>query len=220
MVLNMVAPEFSAPLVPGAVAPNFELPRIDGTGTVSLSDYRGRSPLFLAIFIGLWCPFCRRAIAQIALSEPTLKEAGVETLGVVATTPENAALYFRYRPARISLAADPELSTHKAYGVPKPVPTPELMDEMAATWINPHGIFSEPLPIPEAAAAAARLDGYQETATDRSDMEKQWPQLKGQFFIDRDCVVRWASIEAEEGLSGVGNFPTSVEIMRAARTVA
>ena len=27
----------------------------------SLADYRGRSPLFLALFIGLWCPFCRRA---------------------------------------------------------------------------------------------------------------------------------------------------------------
>ena len=215
----MVAPEFSAPLFPGAVAPDFELPRIDGTGTVSLSDYRGRSPLFLAIFIGLWCPFCRRALAQISLSAPALKEAGVETLGVVATTPENAALYFRYRPARISLAADPGLTTHKAYGLPKPVSTPELMDEMAATRINPQGMFSEPLPIPEAAAAAARLDGYQETATDRSDMEKQWPQLKGQFFIDRDCVVRWGSIEAQEGLSGVGKFPSLDEIMKGARTV-
>ena len=47
----MVAPEYSAPLFPGAVAPDFQLPRIDGTGTVSLSDYRGRSPLFLALFI-------------------------------------------------------------------------------------------------------------------------------------------------------------------------
>ncbi len=219
MVLNMVAPEFSAPLVPGAVAPDFELRRIDGTGTVSLSDYRGRSPLFLAIFAGLWCPFCRRAIAQLAMCEPALKDAGVETLGVVATTPENAALYFRYRPARIPLAADPDLTTHRAYGVPKPVPTPELMEEMAVTCINPQGMFPEPLPIPEASATAAKLDGYQETNTDRADMEKQWPQLKGQFFIDRDCVVRWASIEAEEGLSGVGMFPTSVEIMRAARTV-
>ena len=215
----MVTPESSTPLVPGAVAPDFELPRIDGTGTVSLSDYRGRSPLFLAIFIGLWGPFCRRAIAQIALSEPALKEAGVETLGVVATTPENAALYFRYRPARISLAADPELTIHKAYGLPKPAATPELMEEMAATRINPQGMFSEPLPIPEAAVAAARLDGYQETATDRSDMEKQWPQLKGQFFIDRDCVVRWGSVEAQEGLSGVGKFPTLDEIMKGARTV-
>ena len=215
----MVATELSNPLVPGAPAPNFKLPLVDGTGTVSLADYRGRTPLFLAIFIGLWCPFCRRAIAQISLSEPALKAAGVETLGVVATTPENASLYFRYRPAKIALAADPELTTHRAYGVPKPVPTPELMEQMASTKINPHGMFPEPLPIPEAAAAAARLDGYQETDTDRADVERQWPQLKGQFFIDRDCVVRWRSIEAEEGLSGVGKFPTFDEIMKAARTV-
>jgi peroxiredoxin len=211
--------EVSSPLVPGAPAPDFRLPKIDGTGTVSLSDYRGRTPLFLAIFIGLWCPFCRRAIAQISMSEPALKEAGIETLGVVATTPENAALYFKYRPARIPLAADPELTTHKAYGVPKPVPTPELMEQMAVTRINPQGMFPEPLPIPEAAAAAARLDGYQETDTDRADMEKQWPQLKGQFLIDRDCVVRWGSMEAEEGLSGIGKFPSFHEIMDVARTV-
>lgn len=215
----MVANEHPGPLAPGALAPNFELPRIDGAGIVSLSDYRGRSPLFLAIFIGLWCPFCRRAIAQIALSEPALKDAGVETLGVVATTPENASLYFRFRPARVPLAADPNLTIHKAYGIPKPAPTPELVQEMAVTRINPHGMFPDALPIPEAAAAAARLDGYQETDTDRADIEKQWPQLKGQFFIDRDCVVRWTSIEAAEGLSGVGQFPTFDEIMRAARTV-
>ncbi len=217
-MLDMISNEVSPP-VPGAPAPDFRLPRIDGTGTVSLSDYRGRTPLFLAIFIGLWCPFCRRAIAQISMSEPALKEAGVETLGVVATSPENAALYFKYRPARIPLAADPELTTHKAYGVPRPVPTPELMEQMAVTRINPQGMFTEPLPIPEAAATAARLDGYRETDRDRADMERQWPQLKGQFFIDKDCVVRWGSIEAEEGLSGVGKFPTFDEIMRAAQTV-
>ena len=26
-------------------------------------------------------------------------------------------------------------------------------------------------------------------------MQRQWPQLKGQFLIDRDGIVRWANIE-------------------------
>ena len=207
----------SSPIGPGAKAPDFQLPKVDGTGTVSLSDYSGRTPLLLSIFVGLWCPFCRRAIAQLSLNEPALKAAGVETLGVVATTPANAALYFKYRPAKIMLGADPELTTHISYGVPS---LPEfVMAVYSSIRINPRGLFPEPLPIPEAAEAAARLDGYQENETDLADWERQASQLKGQFLIDRECVVRWTSIEGEEGLSGIGNFPTFDQIMTAAKTV-
>ena len=47
-------------------------------------------------------------------------------------------------------------------------------------------------------------------------MERQWPQLKGQFLIDREGIVRWANIEcAGEGLAGVGKFPTDAEILTA-----
>jgi hypothetical protein len=53
------------PIRPGELAPDFTLPAVERDGTVSLADYRGRRPLFLALFIGLWCPFCRRAIAQL-----------------------------------------------------------------------------------------------------------------------------------------------------------
>ena len=205
---------------PGEPAPDFALPAVDGTGTVSLADYKGRTPLFLALFVGLWCPFCRRALAQVATTEQALKAAGVETLGVVATSPENARLYFKFRPTRVRLAADPELTIHRAYGVPRPAPTPELMQQIEAVRINPDGMFPEPLPIPQAAAKAAELDGYQENQTDRAEMERQWPQLKGQFLIDRDCIVRWANIEcAKEGLAGVGKFPSGDEILAAARTM-
>ncbi|NGO55991.1 redoxin domain-containing protein [Allomesorhizobium camelthorni] len=213
--------QISQPVSPGNPAPDFVLPAVDGSGTVSLADYRGRTPFFLALFIGLWCPFCRRAIAQIAASEPELKSAGVETLGVVATPPDNAQLYFRYRPTRLRLAADPELSTHQAYGVPKPIPTPEFLRGLETTLINPDGLLAEPLPVSQAAEAIGRLDGYQENEIDQIDMERQWPQLKGQFLIDRDGIVRWANIEcAADGLAGVGRFPSADEILAAARSLA
>jgi peroxiredoxin len=205
---------------PGERAPDFALPAVDGSGTVSLQDYRGRSPLFLALFVGLWCPFCRRSIAQMAATEPALRESGVETLCVVATPPDNARLYFRYRPTRLRLASDPELSIHRAYGVPKPVATPELMQALGAVRINPDGILPEPLPVEQAAMAVGKLDGYEGTQTDQADMERQWPQLKGQFLIDRDGIVRWANIEcANEGLPGLGKFPSHDEILGAARTL-
>ena len=33
------------PVAPGEAAPDFALPAVAGPGTVSLADYRGRSPL-------------------------------------------------------------------------------------------------------------------------------------------------------------------------------
>jgi len=205
---------------PGDRAPDFTLPAVDGTGTVSLADYRGRTPLFLALFIGLWCPFCRRAIAQIGSTDQALKASGVETLGIVATAPENARLYFKFRPTRLRLAADPELTTHRAFGVPKPPVTPEFMKALQTVQINPEGVLPEPLPILQAAEAVAKLDGYADNATDKSEMERQWPQLKGQFLIDRDGIVRWVNIEcAGDGFAGTGKFPSGEEILAAARTM-
>jgi peroxiredoxin len=210
-----------SPVRPGEPAPEFRLLAIDHQGTISLAEYRGRSPLFLALFLGLWCPFCRRSIAQMGTIEGRIRAAGVETLGVVASAPENARLYFKYRPTRLRLAADPELSTHRAYGVPKPEVTPELMEQMATTRINPTGDLPEPLPIHEAAVAIERLDGgFTPTETDQTDLQRQWPQLKGQFLIDRDGIVRWTNIECgTEGLSGIGKFPTADEILAAIRAL-
>ena len=212
--------ESRPPVAPGEPAPDFNLPVVDRPETVSLADYRGRSPVFLALFVGLWCPFCRRSIAQMGKIETKLKALGVETLGVVATARDNAQLYFKYRPTRLRLASDPEMSTHRAYRLPKPAPTPEFMKEMETTVVNPFGDFPKPLPIVEAAMATAKQDGYAETATDKADVERQWPQLKGQFLIDRDGIVRWANIEcATEGVAGVGKFPSDEEILAAARAL-
>jgi alkyl hydroperoxide reductase subunit AhpC len=178
--------ESRPPVSPGEPAPDFTLPAVDREATISLADYRHQKPLFLALFIGLWCPFCRRSIAQLGATESKLRALGVETLAVVATAPENARLYFKFLHA------------------------------METTRINPNGTFPEPLPIMEAAATVAKLDGYAENPTDRSDMERQWPQLKGQFLIDRNGIVRWANIEcATEGMAGVGKFPSAEEIIAA-----
>ena len=52
---------------PGERAPDFTLPRVPEEGFVSLADYRGKSPVLLAMFRGIYCPFCRRNMAQLAL---------------------------------------------------------------------------------------------------------------------------------------------------------
>jgi peroxiredoxin len=217
----MTSGESRLPVAPGEPAPDFTLPAVDGKAAVSLSDYRGKNPVFLALLIGLWCPFCRRAIAQMGANEAKLKPLGVETLGIVATAPENAQLYFKFRPTSLRLAADPQLTTHRAYGLPKPVVNEEFMNAMQTAKINPLGEFPQPLPVIEAAMETAKRDGYAGTATDRAEQERQFPQLKGWFLIDRGGIVRWANIEcAKDGMAGVGKFPAAEEILTAAREVA
>ena len=184
----------SRPVMPGEPAPDFALPAVAGPETVSLADYRGRSPLFLSLMLGLWCPFCRRALVQLGTLEGKLKALGVESLAVVATEPENARLYFKFRPTRLRMASDPELTTHRAFRVPKPEPTPAMMQEM---------------------------DGYVYTPADLADIDRQWPQLKAMFMIDRDGIVRWMDIEcAAEGMAGIGKLPSEEVILDAARACA
>jgi peroxiredoxin len=42
------------PVRPGEPAPDFTLPAAHGQGPVSLSEYRGRSPVLLALFRGVY----------------------------------------------------------------------------------------------------------------------------------------------------------------------
>ena len=145
---------------------------------------------------------------------------GVETLAVVATDVDNARLYFKHRPSKVPLAADPECATHRAYGLPKAPMTPETLAALGATKVNPTGELPSPLPVIEASDTLDRLDNFQRSVADTRDHDKQAGQMKGQFLIDRNGIVRWANIEAAEGLSGIGKFPTADELVEAARKIA
>ncbi|MFB3819438.1 MAG: redoxin domain-containing protein [Candidatus Methylomirabilales bacterium] len=215
----MVTSTLRPPVQPGEAAPSFALPWVDREGTVSLSDYRGK-PLFLALFRGIYCPFCRRAIDRLAASSEALRAIGVEALGIVATKPENARLYFRHRPTRMPLAADPELHTHRAYGLPKPELTPDLLHAMQTVPVNPTGELPQPLPPMEASPALDRIHGFKPTEIDEQDRQRQTPQLQGEFLVDRDGIVRWVNIEcAKEGVAGIGKVPAEEEILSAARSL-
>jgi peroxiredoxin len=195
------------PLQAGDRAPEFTLPAVERDGTVSLSNYRGKSPVVLGIFRGVFCPFCRRAIAQMGMAREKLKAVGVEALGIVGTKPENARLYFRLRPTRLPLAAEPEV-------------TPELVQAFHSVRVNPGGELPEPLPVAQAALALDQLDGFKPTETDQEDRERHFAQLEGQFLVDREGIVRWVHIEcSKEGLAGIGKLATDEEILAAARAL-
>jgi peroxiredoxin len=206
-------------LQPGQPAPDFSLPTIHREGTVSLADYKGRSALLLALFRGLYCPFCRRGISQLALTADKLAAAGVETLAVVASPVERARLYFRYRPtARLALAADPELATLRAFRVPRPEMTPQLEEQIRLVRTDVQGELPAPVPILEAANALDEKDRFEWTPQDEQDSGRQLPMLLGQFLLDRDGIIRWANIEGtRNGVADMASFPADEEFLAAAR---
>lgn len=217
----MMTTDRRPPVQPGERAPDFSLPAVHREGAVSLADYRGKNALLLAVFRGLYCPFCRRAIAELSAASDQLRAVGVEPLAVVATNVDNARLYFKIRPARIPLAADPECTIHRAYGLPQLPATPELMERIITMKVNPTGELPAPLPVLEAAEQLDRLHKFQRTDADHRDDEHQGWQLKGQFLVDRDGIVRWAHVESPtEGPGGFGTFPTVDELLAAARARA
>ena len=208
-----------SPLRPGDRAPEFTLPAVDRDGTVSLADYRGRTTLLLGLFRGIYCPFCRRAIVVMGRAWERLKPEGVEALAIVATTRENARFYFRLRPPKLPVAADPEFTTHRRYGVPAPRRI-DIEEAVQTTRINPSGELPAPLPVREASATLSRLEGFEPTPTDRDDDARPYLQFLGQFLVDREGIIRWTNIEcAGEGIAGLGKFPTDEELLAAVRAL-
>ena len=199
----------------GDSAPEFVLPAADRDGDVALRDHLGRSPVLLGLFRGVYCAFCRRAVASLGRLSTSLAPLGVQTLGVVATPTQHARLYFKHRPAQITLGADPAMTTHAAYGLPK-VPK-ESWD--LSTRINPTGELSQSLPIWEANKALGRLDFFKPTETDRDDMERTWNQLTGLFLIDPRGIIRWVFVEAADGATGMGTYPSEAALVSTAKTL-
>ncbi len=150
-----------------------------------------------------------------------LQKLGVETLAIVATDPERARLYFRFRPPRCRVGADPYLTTHRAYGIPHSGWTPELTQVVQSNYVRlARGLRLE-VPEAEAKGAINRGDGFEPAESDRADMQRHQVQFVGQFLLDRDGVVRWVDIEcAKEGVAGLDKFPPEEEIVAAPRALA
>ena len=208
-------PDANSPVRTGDNAPQFDLPAADREGNIALRDYLGRGPVFLGLFRGVYCAFCRRAVASLGRLSTNLAPLGIQILGVVASPTDHARLYFKHHPAPIPLGADPAMTTHAAYGLPR---VPKNSWDLSAR-VNPTGELAEALPIWEANKALGRLDQFKPTPTDRDDMQRTWNQLTGLFLIDPTGIVRWVFVEAAEGPAGMGTYPRESELIAAATTL-
>lgn len=186
-------------LRPGDRAPEITLRAADREGVVSLMDYRGKQPVLLTLFRGLYCPFCRRQMSQFALSVDRLAKVGVAMLAVVATAPERTRLYYRFHPPRLRVAADPDLETHRAYGLPRLPKTPAVLQIVEAAAADMARELGIPTTAGQASEAILRFDGFEPVESDRQDAERDQALLIGQFLIDAQGIVRWVRIERTPG---------------------
>lgn len=146
---------------------------------------------------------------------------GVETLAIVASKAERARFFFRYRPVRCAVGADPELSTHRAYGVPQAGVTPEVTQAIVGAYRNLARELKLEVPDDQVRDAIGRLDGFEPTESENAEFQRHQVQFTGQFLVDRDGIVRWANIEcAQDGLAGIDKFPTDEELLAVARTLS
>jgi len=146
---------------------------------------------------------------------------GVETLGIVASQAERARLFFRYRPVRCAVGADPEVGTHRAYGVPHTGVTPEVMQAIHGAYRNLALELKLEVPDDQARNVIGRLDGFEPTESENAEFQRHQVQFTGQFLVDRHGIVRWANIEcAQDGLAGIDKFPTDEELLAVARTLS
>jgi hypothetical protein len=148
-----------------------------------------------------------------------LREAGVETLGIVGTPVDRARKYFRYRRPRCRVGSDPELATHRAFGVPRTAMTPELWGAITRLTDDLARDVGLEIPAGDGHHALDRADGI-DPADYLDDEERHQMQFTAQFLVDREGVIRWASVEcADGGLQGLDVFPSDEELLAAARAL-
>jgi peroxiredoxin len=102
---------FQAPL-----AQDFELPTLDGTGTTTLSEFRG-DVVYLS-FWASWCVPCREEMPHLQALWSKHREDGFQVIGInVDEDPEVARQFARDHGIEFPLVLDVDRSVSKAYRV-------------------------------------------------------------------------------------------------------
>ncbi len=100
-------------LAPGDAAPDFTLTSDTGE-QVTLSDLRGRK-VIVYFYPAAMTPGCSKQACDFTASLDSLRAAGYEVLGVSPDKPEKLAKFRERDALTLTLLADPERETLKAY---------------------------------------------------------------------------------------------------------
>lgn len=188
--------EMTGVLAVGTPAPNFHLTSAQGP-EVALVDYRGQKSVVLWLSRGIFCPFCRRYMAQLRLGYREIQERGAEILQVTFSTPEEARLYFQQYQLLFPYLCDPEWTVYQLYGLP--------------TIHRGVLAFAAGMAIGTAAAMSDRLLHNEKTASPlpivkrygRADIEQVI------FIIDKSGIIRYVHTTGP-----AGGLPANAEYLR------
>jgi peroxiredoxin len=100
----------------GRTAPEFRLASAQG-GEIGPQDFRGAKRIVLWFSKGLFCPFCRRNMAQLGLRYPEIQAMQAEILQVTHNTLEEARGYLKHYPMKFPYLCDADRAAHERYGV-------------------------------------------------------------------------------------------------------
>jgi len=206
---------------PGDPAPEVTVPAVNHEGVIRLADYRGRSAVMLGLFRGLYCAFCRRHVASFGLVSDALRDLGVETIAIVATAEDKARRYFSYQRPRCLVGADPDLTSHRAFGVPRTQMTNELMGAIISRTDDLARL--EGFDVQSSGQGAVALNEKDRIDRDAyvEDIRRHQAQFTAQFLVDREGIIRWSNIECEkDGLAGIERMASKEELVAAARALA
>ena len=104
-----------AELAPGAVAPDFTLPR-DGGGSISLSAMRGR-PVVLFFYPKDDTEACTTEAKDFTAARADFEAAGVALVGLSPDPVKKHDKFVKKHELGVPLASDESLQTLEAYGV-------------------------------------------------------------------------------------------------------
>jgi len=116
----------SLALEEGARAPSFSAPRLDGPGTISLSNYRGK-----VVLVDFWASWCAPCLVSLPLYEELRKELPAGEFEVLAVNldkePGKALRFLKERGVGFPSVADPKGRIPETFGL-ETMPTSYLID--------------------------------------------------------------------------------------------
>jgi thiol-disulfide isomerase/thioredoxin len=111
----------------GQKAPSFTLPTLDGSGQLSLADYKGK--VVFIDFWASWCPPCRKSLPLIDKMREELPREKFEVIAInVDEDSEDGLGFLQQVPVSYPVGADVEGAVPSKYGV-MGMPTSLLIDE-------------------------------------------------------------------------------------------
>ncbi len=124
--LLLLAPAGVAAIEAGSPAPLFAVPSLDGKGTLSLAEHRGK-----VVYLDFWASWCAPCLTGMPLIDALRQEFDADDFVVLAVNvdgdPDQARKLLARRPVGYASASDPAGELPERFGL-RTMPTSYLID--------------------------------------------------------------------------------------------